>query len=453
MTRDRGRRAIGARSRRHGQAPRRSAGRWPKALVPHVLAIFVLLLARGFDTRANAQDTESPAVKLSLSRIAASESASSSGVTVTVTGTLNGAARDEPTLMTVSVAGGTAGTADFEAVDDFGLTIQPNTQSGTATLTLVLVDDDEHEVDETVVMSGTTTSGLTVEPATFRIVDDDEPPITVTIRPPHAFEEGAGAVTLSFDAMSTGLRRPNRTWDLEVSSVDGTAASPEDFQALTLRRLRYSAGHWIDSGDGMQWRATQTTTLRIADDTLSDGTESLTVRTRAGTLPGGPNVTLPPDQTIAIIDDEPVAEAPRVHAVAITSDAGPDATYGAGETIEATVVMDQSVAVTGTPQLTLNMGGSDRTADYRSGTGAALRFGYKVADGESDTVGVSIEANSLSLNSGTIKDGSDNDAVLSHGEVAADWLHKVDGVKPVLAATGGCNGQGRQVDADLPGGA
>ena len=322
-------------------------------------------------------------------------------------------------------------------MDDLDLTIQPNTRSGIATLTLALVDDDEHEADETVVVSGTTTSGLTVEPATFTIVDDDEPPITVTVRPPYAFEEGAGSVTLVFDAMSTGLRRPNRTLDLEVSSVDGTAASPEDFQALALRRLRYSPGHWIDSGDGMQWRATQTATLGIANDTLTEGTESLTVRMLAGTLPGGPSVTVPPDQEIAIIDDEPVAGAPGVHAVAITSDAGPDATYAAGETIEATVILDQPVTVTGSPQLTLKLGGSDRTADYRGSNGASLQFGYTVAQREIDTVGVSIEANSLSLNSGTIRDVSDNDAVLNHAAVAADWLHKVDGVKPVLASTGG----------------
>ena len=59
-----------------------------------------------------------------------------------------------------------------------------------------------------------------------------------------------------------------------------------------------------------------------------------------------------------------------------------------------------------------------------------------VADGESDDVGVSVEANSLTLNGGRIRDGANNNAVLTHDGLAADAGHKVDGVKPALAATG-----------------
>ena len=413
----------------------------PRPAISSMLAFLIVLMANGFDRSVRAQDAESTAVMLSLSRTEASESVSDSSLTVAVKGTLNRAARDRATVVTVSVAGGMAGTADFTAVDDFSLSIPANALSGTSEFTLELTNDDEHEADETLIVSGTT-SGLTVEPASFTIVDDDEPPITVAIRPPHAFEEDSGSVTLFFDATSTGLRRPNRTLELEVSSVDGTAASPEDFRALPLGRLRYSPNHWTDSGDGMQWRATRTATLIVVDDTLPEGTEDLTVRTLVGELPGEPYVTGPPDQTIAIIDDEPVAGAPTVHALAITSDAGPDATYAAGETIEATVMFDQTVTVTGTPQLTLNVGGLDRTADYRSGAGAALLFVYTVAAGESDTVGVGIEADSLSLNVGTIKDGSDNDAVLSHAGIATGSWHKVDAVKPILAVPDGATVDG-----------
>ena len=76
-------------------------------------------------------------------------------------------------------------------------------------------------------------------------------------------------------------------------------------------------------------------------------------------------------------------------------------------------------------------------------TGAAVRFSYRVAVGESDTDGVSIDANSLSLNSGTIKDSTDDiDAVLNHRAVAANAGHKVDGVRPELATTGGAVANG-----------
>ena len=82
------------------------------------------------------------------------------------------------------------------------------------------------------------------------------------------------------------------------------------------------------------------------------------------------------------------------------------------------------------------MGGGRRTADYGGGSGTAtLVFVYEVDEGDEDTDGLSIEADSLS--GGTIRDGSDNDAVLDHDGLAANASHKVDGVKPQLAATGG----------------
>ena len=58
-----------------------------------------------------------------------------------------------------------------------------------------------------------------------------------------------------------------------------------------------------------------------------------------------------------------------------------------------------------------------------------------MADGESDTDGVGVEADSLS--GGTIRDEARNNAVLDHDGVAADSGHKVDGVRPRLAASGG----------------
>ena len=123
---------------------------------------------------------------------------------------------------------------------------------------------------------------------------------------------------------------------------------------------------------------------------------------------------------------------PAVETVSITSNAGSDATYAAGETIQATVTFDETVVVTGTPRLTLKVGGRDRTADYQSVTGGAVRFEYQVVAGDSDPDGVSIEANRLSRGGGTIRDGSQNDAVLEHDALADNTQHKVDGVAPVL---------------------
>ena len=58
-----------------------------------------------------------------------------------------------------------------------------------------------------------------------------------------------------------------------------------------------------------------------------------------------------------------------------------------------------------------------------------------MADGDSDSGGVGVEGDSLS--GGTIRDAAPNNAELDHDGLSADSNHKVDGVKPALASTGG----------------
>ena len=53
------------------------------------------------------------------------------------------------------------------------------------------------------------------------------------------------------------------------------------------------------------------------------------------------------------------------------------------------MTFSETVEVTGTPELRLELGGGQRTATYEGGSGtAALVFGYTVAAGESDMDGV-----------------------------------------------------------------
>ena len=145
--------------------------------------------------------------------------------------------------------------------------------------------------------------------------------------------------------------------------------------------------------------------------------------------------------------------APAVSRVEITSRPERNATYAAGQEIVVTVTFSEPVVVTGTPRLILNVGGINQQAAYRSGTGAATVFIYMVADGESDTDGVSIDADSLRLNGGGIRDGADNNALLTHDALAPDAGHQVDGIKPALAANGGAVVERSDADADLQRGA
>ena len=119
---------------------------------------------------------------------------------------------------------------------------------------------------------------------------------------------------------------------------------------------------------------------------------------------------------------------PGIDSIAFNS-AGADNTFDTGDAVTATVTFDEAVTVTGTPQLTINMGGSDKVLDYSSGSGTtALVFsGYTVAFGETDTDGLSIAADKLTLNGGTIKATADGnpDAVITHDAVADSASHKV----------------------------
>ena len=182
----------------------------------------------------------------------------------------------------------------------------------------------------------------------------------------------------------------------------------------------------------------QAVTLTL-DPAVEHGETGIRVSYRPGTNPiqdteGNAALGL---SNAAVTNNTGDTTAPAVSRVEITSRPERNATYAAGKEIAVTVTFSETVVVTGTPRLNLNVGGINRPAAYRSGTGAAAVFIYMVADGESDTDGVSIEANSLTLNGGRIRDGANNNALLTHDGLAADAGHKVDGIKPALAANGG----------------
>ena len=91
----------------------------------------------------------------------------------------------------------------------------------------------------------------------------------------------------------------------------------------------------------------------------------------------------------------------------------------------------EDVTVTGGPQLRLAIGGPTKTAAYGSTSGSNVVFSYTVAERDSDTDGIAIAANKLTLNGGTIKDAAENDADLSHEALPArpaiKWTESAQG--------------------------
>ena len=96
------------------------------------------------------------------------------------------------------------------------------------------------------------------------------------------------------------------------------------------------------------------------------------------------------------------------------------------------VEFDRVVTVTGSPQVALTIGTRTRHAAYSTSWGDDDRyidFAYVVQEGDQDEGGISIPANALVLNSGTIKLAADStiDADLTHAAVARDPTRKVSG--------------------------
>ena len=127
---------------------------------------------------------------------------------------------------------------------------------------------------------------------------------------------------------------------------------------------------------------------------------------------------------------------PVVNDVSITSAPAAADTYGAGETIEATVQFSTEVNVDitqGVPGLSMELRSAgnpvmhDVHLNYAAGSGtSALLFRYNIQSGDVDDNGVRIRENSLDLNGGTIRDDDRTDASADHALLRNQSGHKVD---------------------------
>ncbi|WP_109831768.1 Ig-like domain-containing protein [Reichenbachiella versicolor] len=91
-----------------------------------------------------------------------------------------------------------------------------------------------------------------------------------------------------------------------------------------------------------------------------------------------------------------------------------DGSYKESVVIFMLVNFSEAVTVTGTPQLELETGTTDRTIDYSSGSGSTtLTFTYTVQAGDASTDLDYTSTSALSLNGGTINDGVGNAANLT----------------------------------------
>ena len=99
----------------------------------------------------------------------------------------------------------------------------------------------------------------------------------------------------------------------------------------------------------------------------------------------------------------------------------------AGDSVTVAVTMSEPTTVSGTPQIGLQIGSTTVQADYASGSGSTdLLFVYVIQTGQTDPDGISIDADSLTLNNGSLTDTAGNNATLTHTAVVANSSYKVD---------------------------
>ncbi|MHC9086950.1 fibronectin type III domain-containing protein [Luteimonas sp. RIT-PG2_3] len=116
-------------------------------------------------------------------------------------------------------------------------------------------------------------------------------------------------------------------------------------------------------------------------------------------------------------------------------------TYKVGDVISLQIAFSETVTVTGTPQLTLETGATDRAVNYTSGSGTStLSFNYTVQAGDSSADLDYAGTSSLTLNGGTLRDAAGNNATLTlatpgtANSLGANKALVIDGVMPSVAS-------------------
>ena len=234
-------------------------------------------------------------------------------------------------------------------------------------------------------------------------------------------EGGSVTVTVRLDAA------PGRTLDMSIpltaTSTDG--AWPGDYTLPAS--ITFGAS-----------QTSKTFTFRAVQDTRQEGEETVILGFGAP-LPAGVAVRSQATATVTLTDNDADlhrASAPSVSTVSFISD--PGVAYAAGEEITVVVVFTKPITVTGTPSIELMVGTNTRQALCQTVASEVLTCTYTVVADESDTDGVSVVADSLDPNGGTIQDADNRPATdLTHAAVAADSDHTVDGDTPELLAMSG----------------
>ena len=205
-------------------------------------------------------DDETPSAAVILTVLPEKVDEDTGATTIEVTGTLDGAVLTSSTEITVSVSAGTASTEDFAPVENFTLTVAAGQISGKATFSLIPVDDDIDEDDETVRVAGIAQS-LAVTAATVTVADDDDRGVEVSATELSVPEGDSRTYTVVLSSQPAGPV----TVTPSVSGSADVTVSPSELTFTT-----------------QGWDQAQTVTVSAAQDADSGNDEATVSHTVSG---------------------------------------------------------------------------------------------------------------------------------------------------------------------------
>ena len=226
----------------------------------------------------------------------------------------------------------------------------------------------------------------------------DRRPVTATLSVgAGAAEAGRFRLRIAFADAVTGLAAA----DFTAARVGGDAAAVSDLAEVETGRV-WTA--WVAAEAGRY-----------------------TVRLPAGAVQAGERRSL---AAVLAVDVDAAGNASAVAGPVVTAVAlapAGDGTWTAGNKVRMTFAFSEPVTVVtdgGTPSVGIALDGTARQAAYASGTGtASLAFSYTVTADDGTVSAVSVTADSLAVNGGTIRDAAGRDADLGHpgiGDAAAE---------------------------------
>ena len=227
-----------------------------------------------------------------------------------------------------------------------------------------------------------------VSAATDAVVDRRPVTATLSVRAGGA-EAGRFRLRIAFADAVTGLAAA----DFTAARVGGDAAAVSDLLEMETGRV-WTA--WVAAAAAEAGR--------------------YTVRLPAGAVQAGERRSL---ASVLAVDVDAAGNASAVAGPVVTAVAlapAGDGTWTAGNKVRVTLAFSEPVTVVtdgGTPSVGIALDGTARQAAYASGTGtASLEFSYTVTGDDGTVTAVSVTADSLAVNGGTIRDAAGRDADL-----------------------------------------